>query len=60
MVLMNFCKTVAADETGATAIEYSLIATLIAVAIIASLGLLAEAVQAMYADVESETTTALN
>ena len=41
---MTFIKTLARDEQGATAIEYGLIAALIAVALIASLNALSGAI----------------
>ncbi len=42
-----------ADESGATAIEYGLIAAGIAVAIIAAVGLLGDSLNAMFADVDT-------
>jgi pilus assembly protein Flp/PilA len=47
------------DESGATAIEYALIATLIAVAIIASVTLAGESVQALYESISSKVALAL-
>ncbi len=43
MTILNTFKTLIADESGATAIEYGLIATLIGVAIIAGAGALGTA-----------------
>jgi pilus assembly protein Flp/PilA len=39
------------DEDGATAIEYGLIAALVAIVIIASLGYLGQAMSTMYSDI---------
>jgi pilus assembly protein Flp/PilA len=47
------------DESGATAIEYALIATLIAVAIIASVTLAGESVQTLYESISSKVALAL-
>ena len=41
------------DESGATAIEYGLIAAGIAVAIIAAVGLLGDSLQDMFAEVDA-------
>ncbi|MCH7931120.1 MAG: Flp family type IVb pilin [Proteobacteria bacterium] len=41
------------DESGATAIEYGLIAAGIAVAIIAAVGLLGDSLNAMFTDVDA-------
>ena len=46
-------------ESGATAIEYALIATLIAVAIIASVTLAGESVQTLYESISSKVALAL-
>ena len=43
--MTNFIKTFCKDEAGATAIEYGLIAGLIAVAIIATVGSIGEELQ---------------
>lgn len=45
------------DERGATAIEYALIAALIGVAIVASIGGLGDSVNAMFTDVGAEVDT---
>ena len=47
------------DESGATAIEYAVIATLIAVAIIGSVTLAGESVQALWGDISSKVALAL-
>ncbi|WP_082336958.1 Flp family type IVb pilin [Porphyrobacter sp. AAP60] len=48
---MTFFKKLARDEQGATAIEYGLIAALIAVALIASLGALEGSISGTFTDV---------
>jgi pilus assembly protein Flp/PilA len=48
------------DESGATAIEYGLIAALLAVAIIASLNLVSTELQGVFGRVSTELTTAKN
>jgi pilus assembly protein Flp/PilA len=47
------------DETGATAIEYGLIASLIAVAIIGGFSALADAIEALWGDNNSSINQAL-
>ncbi len=47
------------DESGATAIEYALIATLIAVAIIAGVTLAGGSVQTLWGDISSKVAAAL-
>lgn len=42
---MNLLKVFAADESGATAIEYSLIAGLISIVIVGALGMIGETLQ---------------
>ena len=54
--LMRFLK----DEEGVTAIEYGLIAALIAVAIIAVLTTAGDALQDIFTRVSTELTTAAN
>ena len=56
--MRNFIKNFANDESGATAIEYGLIAALIAVAIIAGLGLLSTQLKATFGKVTTSLTTA--
>ena len=56
--MRNFIKNFANDESGATAIEYGLIAALIAVAIIGALSLLGPQLKATFTKVTGELTTA--
>ncbi len=55
-MLRRYLKKFVADETGATAIEYGLIAAGIAVAIIAAVGLLGDSLEAMFLDIGDELT----
>lgn len=48
---MTFFKKLARDEQGATAIEYGLIAALIAVALIVSLGELEDSISGTFTEV---------
>jgi pilus assembly protein Flp/PilA len=50
---MKFLKPFASDESGATAIEYALIASLIAVALITILGSLGTRLSGVFAEVSS-------
>ena len=50
--MKNILKNFAKDESGATAIEYGLIAALIAVVIITTLGLIGTALDAKLVDVK--------
>jgi pilus assembly protein Flp/PilA len=52
-------KQFAASESGATSIEYALIAVLIALAIIVSLTAVGASLQSIFSDVASEVTTAI-
>ncbi len=52
-MLRRFMKKFVRDESGATAIEYGLIAAGIAVAIIAAVGLLGDSLNVMFADVDT-------
>ncbi len=52
-MLCRFVKKYVRDESGATAIEYGLIAAGIAVAIIAAVGLLGDSLNVMFADVDT-------
>jgi pilus assembly protein Flp/PilA len=52
--MSKFLKRFADDESGATAIEYGLIAAGIAVAIIAAVNLLGDTLQETFEDVESQ------
>ncbi|GGA39385.1 Flp family type IVb pilin [Pelagibacterium lentulum] len=51
---MNLLKKFAADESGATAIEYGLIAALISVAIIAAVGILGGGLRETFEDINSQ------
>lgn len=53
---MNLFKKFAADESGATAIEYGLIAALISVAIIAAIGLVGDQLTATFEAIETALT----
>jgi len=55
---MQFFKNLLADETGATAIEYGLIAALIAVACIATLTAVGSELNETFGTVETALTTA--
>ncbi len=55
-----FIKDLTDDTSGATAIEYGLIAALIVVAMIAALQGLADSTITMWNNVESRSTTAIN
>jgi pilus assembly protein Flp/PilA len=52
-------KQFAASESGATSIEYALIAVLIALAIIVSVTAVGASLQSLFSDVASEVTTAI-
>nr|WP_313519843.1 Flp family type IVb pilin [Brevundimonas diminuta] len=56
--MRNFITRFAKDESGATAIEYGLIAALIAVAIIGAITLMSDQLKATFGKVESELTAA--
>lgn len=49
--IMNLFKKFAADESGATAIEYGLIAALVAVVIIGGLALISPALEATFCQI---------
>lgn len=51
---MTMLRAFLTDERGATAIEYGLIATLIALAIVGGVGRFADSLQAMWAGSSSE------
>ena len=55
---MNALRAFAADESGATAIEYGLIAALLAVGIIAALITLRDSVVSLYTTVATALTNA--
>ena len=59
MQIVNFIKQFARDEEGVTAIEYGLIAALIAVGIIAAATLVGTNLAAVFAAVSTALTTAL-
>ena len=54
MALVNFLR----EENGVTAIEYGLIAGLVAVAIIAALGTLGDSLNLLFSNVASTVSTA--
>ena len=56
--MKNLIRRFAKCESGATAIEYSLLAALISVAIIATAGPVGDAINAVFTNVETELTTA--
>ena len=55
---MNMIARFAKDESGATAIEYGLIAALVSIAIIAALNLLAQSLNATFLKVSTTLTSA--
>ena len=57
---MKFINKLFRDETGATAIEYGLIAALIAVAIMSTVGLLGTELNTTFGAVKTELDTANN
>jgi pilus assembly protein Flp/PilA len=57
--MRNFIQRFARDESGATAIEYALIAALIAVTIVVSAGLLGEQIVAVFDDVTATLSGAI-
>lgn len=54
---MNLVKNFAADESGATAIEYGLIAALMAVAVIAAITLLGPSLNTAFQNIGGSLTT---
>ena len=56
--MQNFMKSFVADESGATAIEYGLIAALIAVGIIAAGGLLGNTLSTQFNNISAEVVQA--
>lgn len=50
----------AVDQSGATAIEYALVAVLVGIAIIGSVTALGNSLQSIFYDVASDVTTAVN
>ena len=55
---MAFLKQFVEDESGATAIEYGLIATLVAIGLISGLGILGNSVQTMFNNTAEEVVKA--
>jgi len=55
--MINMIKNFVKDESGATAIEYGLIAALVAVAIIAALGFLGSSLSNIFSYVGNQLTT---
>lgn len=60
MLYSQIFKSLLADQTGATAIEYGLIATLIGIAIIGGIGSLANSIGGTLSGVNQDVTTAFN
>ena len=58
-MLATFIKKIVDDTSGATAIEYGLIVALITIAMIASLGGVADTTTTMWNDVATESTDAM-
>jgi pilus assembly protein Flp/PilA len=56
--MRNATKKMIADRKGATAIEYGLIAALVAVAIVGGLSLLGPALNTAFAKIATDVTTA--
>lgn len=50
--MTKFISRFAQDESGATAIEYGLIAALIAVALVAAMGFLSDGLSSAFSDIE--------
>lgn len=59
-MLKNCTKRLFADETGATAIEYGLLATLIAVALAGTMASLGDGVQTTFETVETKYSESAN
>lgn len=57
--MTKFITRFAQDESGATAIEYGLIAALVGVAIVAGAGVLGDQIDATFADVAKKMKDAL-
>ena len=58
-LMANLVRQFAGDESGATSIEYALIAVLVAVAIIGSVSALGSSLQSIFSTVSTEVATAL-
>ena len=52
--MIQYLRNFVSDESGATAIEYGLLAAGIAVAIIAAVGLLGDSLSSMFGTIEGE------
>jgi pilus assembly protein Flp/PilA len=57
--MATLVRQFAGDESGATSIEYALIAVLVAVAIMGSVSALGDSLQSIFSTVSSEVDTAL-
>jgi pilus assembly protein Flp/PilA len=57
--MTQISRQFAGDESGATSIEYALIAVLVAVAIIGSVTALGDSLQAIFSTVSTDVATAL-
>lgn len=60
MDLKAFYEALVSDQSGATAVEYGLIAALIVVGMLTALLGLADSSSGMWGSIESEATTAMN
>lgn len=58
--MIRFFGEILSDESGATAIEYGLIAALVSVAAIGALSAMGSSLQAMFGRVANELQTAVN
>lgn len=58
--MLHFIKTFKTNDSGATAIEYGLIAALVAVGLITALGALGTDLGAIFTDVSDELTDAVD
>lgn len=58
--MLHFIKTFKTNDSGATAIEYGLIAALVAVGLITALGALGTDLDAIFTDVSDELTDAVD
>ncbi len=57
--MSKFVKSFITDDSGATAIEYGLIAALVSVAAITALGSMGDSLVAIFGKVDSELTSAV-
>ena len=58
-MMQKLIRQFAKDEGGATAIEYGLIVSLIAMTIVGSFGLIADSLNSMFSDTDSQINQAL-